>query len=447
MPVVPVDESAAEPAPVEPLPVEPIPVETIDAYPYAGQFRRPGPPGLVTAIGTLSIVVAGISLIGGPVTTLAMAAIVAAQSARANFATMAVAPRPAVVGLAAVEVVDENGYGAADRAAVIEGLARSRAITPEQREQLDELLAESGRTIVSVGTPVDPSLVSASVSSTGQLTEYGATASDGEHAPSYFVLANGRLEVTDTRAVFFPGDGQPAVRAVAFPLPAVSAGFTPGPLTDDAIRSTLRSIVRLNGGRPKSVQIKAAVDMLRGPGEQIVVPTTDGTDPAAEVTAATTDPSGTLTIDTSHGSSTCEWTVTADGQTNASISSTATAIAPPPVSKATLGFTVSLAIPEFAAAVYLLVIGILTARRSRFGRRLHWIYVGVKLPLSVAAIVAAGYVGAKVSGGSGTGWWLVPAGLGAVYPLSLVRALMAKSVRAFYGPGDVTSAGTRFDPW
>ena len=71
-----------EPLPVEVLPVDPVPVEAmpvgtepvpppLPAWPTVA-VRPPvsGPPGLVAAIGIFSIIVAGLSLVGGGITTL-----------------------------------------------------------------------------------------------------------------------------------------------------------------------------------------------------------------------------------------------------------------------------------------------------------------------------------------------------------------------------------------
>jgi len=356
---------------------------------------------------------------------------------------MAGAPGPA-------ELVDRAGLGAADRAAAIDGLSRVRPITAGQRLQLDELLAESGRDVLGVGTPIDPAVVAAGVTGSGELNTLDTTAAPPDAAPSYFTLSTGRLELTDARAVFFPGDGQPAVRAVAYALPDLPdvAGAAPPPLSDDAIRSTLRAIARLNGNRPKQAQVQAILMLLRGVGQQVVVPTTDGSDPATEVTAVQTDPDGNLTIQTAHAGTTCELTVTPACQVSASLvtPAMAAAVAAKPLNQAAMDVFGVTAAAQLALAVYLLVIGILTVRRSRLGRVLHWIFVGLKVPLAVLASWAAWSVTRELNTG-GAGWWATPSLLGLIYPIALIFVLCGRSARDYYGPADLTSAGTRSAPW
>ncbi len=435
-----------EPVPVEPVPVEPVPVVPIPPEPPYARSDRLGPPRLVRAIGVWSIVVAGVSLIGGPVSTLTIATISTAVTTRATMVAAAAAP-PTVVSVP--EVVDPGGFAAADRAATVSGLSRSRLMTPAQQLQLDELLAESGREVITVGSPVDAAVVSASVTSSGQLGTLGTADAAGDGAPVYFVLANGRLELTDTRAVYFPGDGQPAVRAVAYALPdlPVDSTVAPARLSDEAIRSTVRTIVRMNGGRPKTAQTDAILTLLRGSNQQVVTPTTDGTDPACQVTAATTTPDGTLSVQTFHGGMIADLAVTPAGQVSASLVPATAAVAPAPTGGTVLGAAALIAIAQFALAIYLLVIGILTVRWSPAGRLLHWIYVGVKLPLAAGGAIALWHLGTSTGGRTAAMWFATPAAAGLIYAVALILALLARSVRDYYRPAALTSAGTRYAPW
>src|SRR5204862_4350343 len=49
-------------------------------------------------------------------------------------------------------------------------------------------------------------------------------ARSGERGPEYFVTARGRLEVYDDRAVFFPDDNTPTIRASAAAAPQAVDG-------------------------------------------------------------------------------------------------------------------------------------------------------------------------------------------------------------------------------
>ena len=440
-----VGESPA-PLPVEALPIEPLPVQAMDIGGSGWPAPRLGPPGIVVAMGVCSIVIASVGLLGGVVTTMSVAVVSATLSARTVGTAGVVAPR--AMNPPPVEVLDPNGMPAADRWAAIQGLSRARPITPGQQLQLDELLAESGRDVIGTGSPVDPAVVAAGVSASGQLGTLG-TAGGADPSPSYFTLAGGRLELTDGRAVFFPGDGQPSLHAVAYALPELPEGAAPPVLSDEAIRSTLRAVARLNLARPKAAQVRAILSLLRGAGQQVVVPTTDGSDPAAEVTAAETQPDGTLTVETTHGGSTCELTVTPAGQVAASLTPVpSAAAATSPTNSLALGAVVITSAVQLAVAVYLLVIGILTVRRSRAGRLLHWIYVAVKLPVGVAAVAAAVWFWRSLpTAGGDTPWVAVPAAVGLLYPVVLIFVLCGRSARDYYGTSGVTSDGRRSAPW
>ena len=460
-----VEPIPVEPVPVEPVPVEPVPVELLDeevtaavptparppplppppAWPtaYATPVMvRSGPPGLVRALGVCSIVVASLAMVGGGVVTVAnlfaytvsqvQAARAAAAVAQQTAATTAISQGPA-------EVVALGGLTKANRSAVVEGLGRSPPpLSAGQVAQLNELLAEDGQAIVGNGDPSDPSamagVAAAAVNDRGVIPTLGL-----QRPPTnYYVLANGRLEVGEDHAVFFPAGGQPAVRATAYDLPPLPADAAAPPLVgDDALRSILRTVARDEGARPSPPQVKAIVDLLRSPAQQVIVPTNGNVDPAVEVTSAQTDADdGSLTIQTQHGINTCDLTVTPAGQVSASLSSTSTVKVPPP--NATAYRAVLLAsLGQLALAVFLLVIGILTVRQNRLGGRLHWVYVGLKMVVGVLAVAATGWLwqslslGATVSGGGYTPWML-PALVGLAYPVAVAMLLLSKPVRDYY---------------
>ena len=436
---VPVEALPVEPLPVDPLPVEPLPVggTVSDDSPSTPEWPSPlsdvhyasggrvGPPGLVSAMGVCSIVVASIALLGGGFTTVVSLLAYSMLTRVAALATVVPTTAPTVA-----ELVDPDGFTSADRATVAQGLARLRPLSAGQASQLDELLAEAGKRVVNTGGPPDPAVVAAGVTASGQLTSLGPTTGE---SPSFFLLATGRLELTDDRAVFFPEDGQPAVRAMAYPVPPPAADAVgPPPLSDDAIRSTLRAIARLNGGRPKAAQVTAVAAFLGGAAQQVVIPTTDGSDPACEVTSATTDAAGALTVATVHGTNACSLSVTPAGQMSAAMVPVYTPTVPKPNGAAVRAVAL-LSFAQLGLAAYLLVAGILTVRQARRGRLLHWLYVAVKIPAAIGAIVAGAWLWNSVKGGGGLfSPWAVPAGLGLIYCVVLVPVLATRSVREYY---------------
>ena len=104
---------------------------------------------------------------------------------------------------------------------------------------------------------------------------------------------------------------------------------------------------------------------------------------------------------------------------------------------------------SLGVAILLLVAGILVMRDSPKARRLHWIYVFVKIPLiAIAAVATAmmtvGMMSSFTPSGAGGGGlfpnWiglmqaLMGAAIALTYPLGLIFVLNSRSVRQFYAP-------------
>jgi hypothetical protein len=102
-------------------------------------------------------------------------------------------------------------------------------------------------------------------------------------------------------------------------------------------------------------------------------------------------------------------------------------------------------------SVFLVIAGILVLRDSSNARPLHWIYVWIKIPLTIAGGIAAWLMwqsvyGAMISGmprAPGTAppprwamsiFWVVAAGLGLSYPVALIFVLTSRNVKAYYSP-------------
>jgi hypothetical protein len=416
-----------EPAPltVAPLPVVPLPGDFHSGYSVAR-------PGVISTIGVSSIVIAAISLMGGVVVML-ISLTVSSLAAIPVTATAA----PVVTPVAATELLDADGMPAAARAIVVDGLARVRDLSEAQRRQLDELLAEAGKNILPIAGGTAQEQIAANVSRSGHLTTNGADT-------DYFVLGNGRLELTDDRAVFFPSDGQPIIRANAINVPANPAST----LQPDQIRSVIRAINRINGSRIKSAQVTAIIAALQNPGEQLITTTTDGSDPANEVVSASTDADSNLTLSTHHAATDTTAVLDVNGQMTStfsgSVSTTGFMNSPPRFNRNAVGWTILLNCGQLGLAIYLLICGIFTLRSSSFvGRRMHWIYVGIKLPIAIAAgVVTYGLwsdfftslSAAKPAGVSPMGaiWFTLPAVLGLIYPVALIVLLNLRGVRGYY---------------
>ncbi len=362
------------PQQVEPIPVEPIsaqpapmPVETLPPLPegymegtWGRTIRR---PGIVTAVGIISIVVGSLGIFGGGLSSLYSAIfymVGQTTQAMANAAAMAppaqVAAAPSAPAFTPIETEDD-GVESNIRSSIIEGLRSARPINANREQQLEALLAKDGKFIVPLSEKGVSSLaVSQSIGSRGRLP---AMNGQGEGA-DYFELPTGRIEVDDDRALFAPNDHSQEVVRVNRPIPGHTLTVTPP---------------------PQPVQQPVAMPFNRMG----------------------------------------------------------------PINGATAGVCIGEGALSLLLSVYLLIIGILVLRDNRRGRRLHAIYIVLKIPLVAACGIA---------------WWnlvedffrAVPAANGQpvptvgphiavlmmlvvtplIYPVALTFTLMAGTVKQYF---------------
>jgi hypothetical protein len=205
-----------------PPPTAPIPVAPLQ-WPEAPPVRR-GKPGLITAMGIISIIVACMSGFANFVLTFVAVAMLAGSRGPAVWTPPAppvqvapVGPTGATAVVGGLEVdpsQSEDGIHDENlRPMVIAGMTRARALDDGRRKQLDLLLMVAGRSIfpfISPGT--QPQTIRANVSDSGRLPSAAA----GKKGPDYFIVGTGRVEVYDTHAIFRP-DGSPNVASVSVP--------------------------------------------------------------------------------------------------------------------------------------------------------------------------------------------------------------------------------------
>lgn len=373
--------------PMMPMPVEPI------SYSSAGATGR---PGVIAAIGVISIVVASLSILTSGFTSLInFGFLMAAQNSRAFSASPASSKTttslmtstktggittynysvgggsggittgsPAPI----TEMLGDKGVVAADRRIIIDGLTEVRPLTEARQRQFDELLAENGKDITPfTGSSLTSSRVAANVSDSGRFP----TAAGGSDGPDYFVLGQGRVEVTDDHAVFFPADGGAAIRTVAEAVPEGNDSATAAStaksnaLPPAQIRSALRRVKQL-GGRLNKSQTQALTQTLQNPGEQFIIATTDGSDPATEISAASTFADGSVFIQTLHNGMTSTITFDPTGSVTSSMSNTYSSATSgmPQFSLLTALLAMIGSILNLVLGVYLLICGILILRQS-----------------------------------------------------------------------------------
>ena len=330
------------------------------------------------------------------------------------------------------------------RRIVLDGLSQVRPLTDQRRRLVDELLAQDGSEIVLLtGDSLTADRVAANVSDSGRLL----STHGGDDGPEYFVVGPGKIEVDDEHAAFFATDGSPPVRVTADSLLQGGAAPAPSGLTEQQIQGIIRRVNRL-GGQMTPSQIQALAQTLRNPGEQFVVPTINGADPATEIIAATSPGDGSVIITSSYNGSYSSMTFASNGQLTNSMTSprnNMNFVAGPnpfgkisPMAPLMIGLN---ALASFALSIYLLISGIMVLRHSPRGATLHWIYVAIKIPLEILVSMALWWFFSQMLSGNGAGarplGALVTASsvsvvLGCIYPIVLIFVLCSRRVREYY---------------
>jgi hypothetical protein len=428
-----------------------------------------GRPGLITAIGVISIIVASVGMLAALFTVLQaggyymmsiMSTSMAGARARSSVTVSSFPPPvPVQVAGAAVPGVGPRGMGDAERRATVRVLTDLRPMTPRRKSQLDAILAQAGK-----------DLATDHVTDSGTMPE----ARSGEAPPDYFVTPAGRLEVFNDRAVFFPSNNSPTVRVSAPPAAAVqgdpgasnasvvsgaagapggqgpvaavqvpatgpttAASPMPGALTPAEVQAVVQSAQSVASTPLNPAQVAGLQTVLAAPGQQLVPP--GGSQGAV---LAVYPSSGSAVIQFSTGSS---LTLAPTGTVSAMM--TAPVMPTILINPAYLTAMAVTALVSLGLAVYLLICGIMALRQSPRARRWHLIYASIKLPLAVAGAVASALVardmmasiGAAGPGASTWGFSLfsgaVPLVLGCAYPVALLIALNLKQVKDYYALG------------
>ena len=420
-------------------------------------------PGVISFIGITSIILGAMGVIAGiAFGFMDIGMLMNAKASPAISTPLPVVP-PALYATTGgtPERLPFYGLSYLQRQSFADGLQHVRPLSADQLLQLDELLAEQGKVVTGGGAVPPPDQFAAGVSKSGHRAIGDTPGLD------YFVLGTGRLELASDRAVFFPTGGQPSIRSNAVMLWQLPSASTPLALQPDQIRSIVRSVDELNGAKIRSTQLKTLITLLQTPGEQLILPTSDGTDPAYELTSASTSPEGMLTINCLHGTVTSTLTCDATGgmvSTSSSSGATgATAISGSTADRSACIATLSLTLCQIPLAAFLLIIGIVTLRSSPRGRLLHRIYIALKLPVGIAtagvsfwmwtSLIRSGMAttgpGATSAGAAACGsafagalFGIVPAAAGCVWPIVLIFVLMSRNARTFYASGQSEPAYT-----
>jgi hypothetical protein len=404
--------SAYPPNPVPP----PLPLSPLE---YSELSPR-GRPGLVTAIGVLSIVVACISgLVSLWGTMMAMGLMMMAGRAipvpvppppRAGVVSPAspgaAAPNGTVtIGGVTAPVSDDEQDGMVEpqRKLVRDFLSRRGGLDARRQKHLDVLLSAAGQKMFPTpqGTPLTPELIGRDITDFGLIPSADGTGG----GTNYFVISTGRIEVYDDHALYRP-DG-----------------------SDD--------VVSARAPDEKSPADPSVTDPSAGDPSSSAVPPTPPTTTGATMSYSVT-------------------TVGPGGMTRVTTSGKRVPVRTVPLKLNAAAATASLAESALSLllALLLFIAGVLVLRDSPRGATLHWTYVWIKIPLVIVAVVAnaamwsgffnafasaaaAGAPGSPAARMPGMGrvmlvWAMMAGGLALAYPIGLIFALRSRTVREYY---------------
>jgi hypothetical protein len=405
-----------------PLPV--IPVELIAPPPLPVQMPtppmwRPTRPARITAIGILSILIACLSGMACIATGIFLSVAVAAV-------TMAKIP-PATFSPPASGAVDEDdaineanlpedGLGKSQRDLIVAALSRIRPMDQARRRQLDKLLATDGQAMFPFAADgASPSLVRNNVSASGVIPS-----PHGGSGPHYFVVGQGRIEVYDDHALFRP-DGPGEVVSVSAPAPAEATPAQAAPTAPDAAGAPTAPMPYSRSGYRTSTSLRV------GNKSMTVTQTPGGT----TATAGGTTAGGAGAV----------------GPGGAGAGAGVNPFAGVSISPWAMTLTSIDAALSALLAMFLLIGGIMMLGHSRSARRLHWIYVVVKIPLAIMGGIGLAFMICQFTAtlSSSAAPWapsdttrialgvsVLLALLGVLYPLVLIIELRSKKVREYY---------------
>lgn len=438
-----------------PIPMPALPLE----YPAP---PRDGRPGVITAIGVISIVVASMGLLGNVVAGFYAVGISFAAYAAQRTSVSATIARSSAVSRQQQALAQAfpgatsddlpagpRGLSASFRNTIITGMEAARPLNNvEQRERLKQLLAKCGKDAFpfadrpddGISIPFSSETAQRNVSDSGQFPS--PTGGDG---PVYYVIGNGKIEVYDDHAVFFPSDGDDRTPV------RVAKG-----VTDDAVARLTAADIDALTARVKSlasgasqVQLDAFKQALSDPEQQIIDVGAGSPAPAAQIRIVSLDPTtGALTIFTTYNGFVV---VDKVGTVTDSTAYNAKVLGGFRIRASGVVMAVLDAIGSVLLSIYLLVIGIMVLRQSRRGRKLHLIYAWLKLPLVVLGVIGwvmlindfAASMSQMAPPGSGppatsamAAGFMTVLGVGAVvslaYPVALLIVLRTRRVKEYY---------------
>ena len=393
---------------------------------YASVLSRKR-PGLVTAVGVLSVVLGSIGMLTG-----------AFNAISSGFFWFWALAGPALTAAGAAAAAS-GPFSPQEVQAIVQGLEAWTPIPDDREQMLTGFFSDRGLTVLPAAPrPLTQQTVQARVS--GSTSDESGTIS--------YTLPDGILEVGSAHVLWAPktsGSAQSIVpEEVEAIVQAIGRVATAPPTvrqyaTIRGVLSGKQNFVDIPARGTVSAQVVAAIARPGGPltifaqsGAVLYVPDAlaeTTADPFAADSTSIVIPSPPATVPTS-----------ATGAT------TLPATAPLAISAASAAIAFFAALGNLALAIFLLVIGIQVFRLSRRGRRMHLLYAGLKLLLTVIAAAAWSSMLSGMLGGAGvqriafpmllvsTAWSAV---LPLAYPLALLIVMNTQTVKAYYASLEV----------
>lgn len=386
-------------------------------------------PGILTAVGVVSIIIASISLIvdcGG----LSFANIVSRLAVtRTRVSALNAAPPP-VAPPAVAEYVAPDGLSANQRKIVIAGLSQSRPLSDARQKQLDGLLADVGQQVIQLSADnLTAERVAAYVTEVRDIPN-----GSGGPADDLFILGSGRLQVSDESAVFFAGDSPSGIRSHGRSY-TDSSGTHMASRQIAAVVDRVRSLCGTGQGM-NDAQVKALEDELESSSQTLIVPSPSVAEAAAQVRSVQSMGDGTIVVTTNAVSMSFGPT----GQTfPGMVAASQMKFAPPMVARRDTSLLVLDAVLSLAAAGYLLACGIVVLRNlavSRWmmlGYAIGKILLGVLSCYSIYQVVLALDASSPDAESTAFAWMMILGVSGVVYPIVLLIVMNLKNVREFLG--------------
>ena len=443
------DFANSAPLPPPPMPaVEPAPIP-VAALAYSTPVIH-ARPGILTAVGVISIVIASISglvSLGSGCQSffmMRMARTAPTMASTFSVTTATASSSPAVSPPAAAQIqAGPNGLNPDDRSVAIDALESLQPLSDAQKHQLDIFLAEHGDDVFpTAGAKLTGAQVKAIVTSSSS----NPASDTNDSANVSFVTTRGTFAVYPDKVEFRrPGatdtvtTGDAAAAANANPAPSNPFGYRP--LTAAEVQQTLTTIRQHPGVTLNAAQITTLTQQLQNPQQQLV----QGPSVNSPILNVTQLPNGDVWVQFSSASTV---TVSQAGQVTATWNPMTAAPTMFRISPWIMLGVAGEAVIGIGLAVLLMIAGIQVMRQAAWGRRLHLIWAWVKIPTAIAGWsltilmyyriqqpMMAGMVPPGSSTGLSMGYILfgvVSVVVACIYPVALLILFRTRSMRAYY---------------